>query len=37
MLGGRAREIVSKKETPSQCGRVGSPENHCHMFALRAA
>ena len=25
MLGGRAREIVSRRETPSQCGRVGSP------------
>ena len=27
MLGGRAGEIVSRRETPSQCGRVGSPEN----------
>ena len=25
MLGGRAGEIVSRRETPSQCGRVGSP------------
>ena len=27
MLGGRAGEIVSRRETPSQCGRVGSPAN----------
>ena len=26
MLGGRAGELVSRRETPSQCGRVGSPE-----------
>ena len=26
MLGGRAGEIVSRRETPSRCGRVGSPE-----------
>ena len=25
MLAGRAGEIVSRRETPSQCGRVGSP------------
>ena len=25
MLGGKAGEIVSRRETPSQCGRVGSP------------
>ena len=25
MLGGRAGEIVSRRETPAQCGRVGSP------------
>ena len=25
MLAGRAGEIVSGRETPSQCGRVGSP------------
>ena len=25
MLGGRVGEIVSMRETPSQCGRVGSP------------
>ena len=25
MPGGRAGEIVSRRETPSQCGRVGSP------------
>ena len=25
MLGGRAGEVVSRQETPSQCGRVGSP------------
>ena len=25
MIGGRAGEIVSRRETPSQCGRVGSP------------
>ena len=25
MLAGRAGEIVSLRETPSQCGRVGSP------------
>ena len=25
MLGGRAGEIVSRRETPSQCGIVGSP------------
>ena len=25
MLAGRAGEIVSNRETPSQCGRVGSP------------
>ena len=27
MLAGRAGEIVSRRETPSQCGRVGSPGN----------
>ena len=26
MLGGRAGEILSRWETPSQCGRVGSPD-----------
>ena len=25
MLGGKAGEIVSRRETPSQCGRVGTP------------
>ena len=25
MLGGKEGEIVSRRETPSQCGRVGSP------------
>ena len=25
MLDGKAGEIVSRRETPSQCGRVGSP------------
>ena len=25
MLAGRTGEIVSRRETPSQCGRVGSP------------
>ena len=25
MRGGKAGEIVSRRETPSQCGRVGSP------------
>ena len=25
MLGGNVGEIVSRRETPSQCGRVGSP------------
>ena len=25
MLAGRAGEIVSRNETPSHCGRVGSP------------
>ena len=32
MLGGRAGEIVSRRETPSQCRRVGSPAirpQHC--------
>ena len=28
MLGGRAGEVVSRRETPSQCGRVGSPGIH---------
>ena len=32
MLAGRAGEIVSRRETPSQCGRVGSPANgHMHV------
>ena len=31
MLGGRAGEIVSWRETPSQCGRVGSPVE-CHRL-----
>ena len=26
MLGGRAGELVCRRETPSQCGRVGSPD-----------
>ena len=25
MLGGKAGEMVSRRETPSQCGRVGCP------------
>ena len=29
MLAGRAGEIVSRRETPSQCGRVGSPGVIC--------
>ena len=32
MLVGRAGEIVSRRETPSQCGRVGSPVHVGNMF-----
>ena len=34
MLAGRAGEIVSERETPSQCGRVGSPDFTQAMFVL---
>ena len=34
MLAGRAGEIVSRRETPSQCGRVGSPGFCSFWFSM---